>query len=141
VVRARIHIGVRHAKILTHVGSDPVSWVLHAHWYSVSFVLARAWHIQVCRAYAQAHTERKLSFLRARHACIYIFARIREVKVTRDPILRPWNAHRMRVIALFLLNCPDFLVLLAVNGGTASSLRCHWESAVTIRHRALYLCK
>ena len=133
MIGARVHVGISHTKVLSNVGTDPVRGVLLVHWCDIRFVLSRAWHVQVLGSLVYLHSEGKLGLLLARSVGIVWVARIWEVKVTWDVVLRAWNSHELHLIPLLLLNSPDSGSKFGsiVNSRTLAALVCHAEGSTT----------
>ena len=133
MIGTRVHVGVSHTKILSYIGTNPVRGVLLVHWCDVRLVLSGAWHIQVLRSLVKLHTEGELGLLLARSVGIVWIARIWEVEVARDVVLRAWNSHELHLIPLLLLNGPDSGGKFGsiVNSRAFAALVCHAEGSTT----------
>lgn len=107
VVRTGVHVRIRHSKVLPDISTDPVVLIRHVHRLNICFVLTRAWHIKILSPSVNLHTERKLGLLLSWSSKIVRVARIGEVKVAWDIILRTWHSHELDLITLLLLNIPD----------------------------------
>ena len=133
MVGTRIHVGVSHTKILSNVGTDPVRGVFVVHWDDICFVLSWAWHVQILRSLVKLHSKGELGLLLARSVGIVRVARIWEVEVAWDVVLRAWHSHELHLISLLLLNVPDFGSKFGsiVNSRALAALVCHAEGSTT----------
>ena len=133
VIGTRVHVGVSHTKILSNVCTDPVWGILLVHWDDVRLVLSWAWHIQVLSSLVNLHSECELGLLLARCISIVWVARIWEVEVAWDVVLRAWNSHELHLIPLLLLDGPysggKFSSI--INSRALAALVCHAERSTT----------
>ena len=96
---------------------------------NVCFVLARAWHVEVLGPGVKLHTEGELSLLLAWSVGIVRVARVWEVEVTWDIVLRAWHTHELHLVAFLPLHVSDFggEVSAIVNSRALTALGCHAE--------------
>jgi len=104
VARSGVHVGIGNSKFLTHVGTDPVGGVLLVHGWAVNLVLARTWHIEVLGTSVEFHAESELGLLLAHSIGLVGVARVREVEVAWDVVVRTWDSLVVVINLLLLLN-------------------------------------
>ena len=129
MVWARVHVCVGDTKVLPHIGAYPVGWVLMVHRGNVCFVLARAWHVEVLGPGVKLHTEGELGLLLAWCVGVVRVARIWEVEVAWDIVLRAWHTHELHLVAFLPLHVSDFggEVSAIVDSGALTAFGCHTE--------------
>ena len=101
-----------------------------SHGDDISLVLSRTWHIEIFRSLVKLHAESELCFLLAWSIYVVRVARIREIEVAWNVVLRAWHSHELNLVALLFLYISNFGRKFGaiVNCGSLSTFISHAES-------------
>ena len=138
VTGAGVHVSIGDSELLSDICADPVSWVLLVHGWSVNLVLAWTWHVQILSTSVEFHAESELSLLLSDSIGLIWVARIWEIEVTWDVVVRSWNALVIVINLLLLLYVSDlgtqFSTIIDSRAPTTLCSHAEWSTSRGVRN-------